>query len=100
MKNLWLVINHAIGKNNDKSSVIECIKSNNIHLYEPKAISNELAKYFANVGKVLADKTPEPENNINHYLSKINTNDKSLFLLPTTCSEIETLINKLPNKKK
>ena len=99
MKNLWLVINHTIGKVNDKTCVIESINVGNIHLHEAKAISNELARYFTTVGKNFADKTPVPENDINHYLNKISHSDKSLFLQPTTCSEILILINKLLNKK-
>ena len=99
MKNLWLVINYAIGKDTDKTSVLESIKVGNIHLCEAKAISNELARYFASVGKNFADKIPVPENDINHYLNKINHSDKSFFMQPTTGSEIMMLINNLPNKK-
>ena len=99
MKNLWLIINHAIGKTSDKTSVIESIKSEGLYQFEPKAISNELARYFASIGKKFADKTPTPENDIKHYLNKINQNKNSLFFQPTTRIEILTLINKLPNKK-
>ena len=37
------------------------------------------------------------KNNIKHYLNKIPTKPKSLFLTPTNKSEIINLINQLPN---
>ena len=50
IKQLWKVINQVIGKINDKTSCIDCIKVDNIEYYQPKDISNHLGKYFANIG--------------------------------------------------
>ena len=83
MKNLWLVINQAIGKHSDKSTVIESIKVNNIHQYSSKAIANELVKYFSTVGKTFAEKIPNAETSIGDYLSKINNCGNNKFLQPT-----------------
>ena len=46
MKNLWLIINHAISKHNDKNTIIDSLKVNNVLMYGPKAIANELARYI------------------------------------------------------
>ena len=46
MKNLWLIINHAISKHNDKNPIIDSLKVNNVLMYGPKAIANELARYI------------------------------------------------------
>ena len=98
MRNLWLVINQAIGKHSDKSSCIESIKVNNIHQYSSKSIANELAKYFSSVGKSYAEKIQKPETSISDYLSKMNKCKKSIFLQPTDESEVSNLIENVPNK--
>ena len=69
MKNLWLVINHTIGKHSDKTTVIESLKIGNIVMYSPEAIANELARYFSTVGKNFATKTPKSTHDIQHYLA-------------------------------
>ena len=46
-----------------------------------------------------ADKTLSPQHSIDHYLDKISSNHDSIFLTPTTKTEIFRLIDKLPNKK-
>ena len=51
MKILWFIINQAISKHSDKSTTIESLKIDNIVVSGPKVITNELAKYFASVGK-------------------------------------------------
>ena len=99
MKNLWFIINQAIRKHSDKSTIIDQLKVGNIMLQGPKVIANEMAKYFSSISKTYADKTPPSQHSIEHYLNKISNNKCSIFLTPTTKSEIHTLINKLPNKK-
>ena len=96
---MWLVINHTIGKHTDKTTAIESLKIKNITTHSPKAIANEMARYFSTVGKSFAEKTPKSNIELKHYLSNIGNCDKSIFLQPTTRSEISTLIDRLPNKK-
>ena len=99
MKNLWFIINHAMGKYTDKTTMIDSLKVNNIVITGPKLIANEMAKYFANVGKKYTENIAQPNRNIDQYLSKISNCNKSLFIHPTTRVEILSIINKLPNKK-
>ena len=99
MKNLWFIINKAIGKHSDKSTIIDQLKVDNIMISGPKIIANEMAKYFANIGKLYADTMPKPQYSIDYYINKISNNQSSIFLIPTTRTEILHLINKLPNMK-
>ena len=92
------MINNISEKNNDKTSIIEYIKVDNIEYYDSRGISSNLCKYFANIGKKLSSKIPRSSKLINEYLSRINRNEKSLFLRPTCEQEIGNIIEKLPNK--
>ena len=97
-KKLWNMINKISGKNNDKTSIIDYIKVDNIEYYDSSGITNNLCKYFANIGENLASKIPKSNKHINEYLARIEKNEKSLFLRPTSEQEINKIIEKLPNK--
>ena len=73
-KKLWQLINRVIGKENDKSNVIECIKINNIRNYIPKQIANQFRKHYSTLGDKYAKKIPNPQKNIETYLTKICQN--------------------------
>ena len=92
------MINKISGKNNDKTSIIDYIKVENIEYYDSLGITNNLCKYFANIGENLSSKIPKSNKSINEYLAKIKRNEKSLFLRPTSEQEIDKIIEKLPNK--
>ena len=92
------MINKISGKNNDKTSIIDYIKVDNIEYYDSVGITNNLCKYFTNIGEDLSSKIPKSNKSINEYLAKIKRNEKSLFLRPTSEQEIEKIIEKLPNK--
>ena len=96
---LWQLINDIIHKTHDKSCIIDCIKVNNIEIYDKQRISNAFGEYFSSLGENFANKIKKPINNINTYLNVINRNPNSIFISPTNKVEIEKLINKLPNKK-
>ena len=74
--------NVACSKYNDKSCIIECIRTGELQTYESKAIANEMAKYFATVGKTYADKISNSSKSINDYNSLLPMNPKSLFMHP------------------
>ena len=99
MKNLCFIINQAIGKQTDKSTAIKTLQIDNIVVSGPKVIANELAKYFASVGKNYAEQIPAAEKSIDHYLDKIPANPKGIFVEPTTRVEILMFLNQLSNKK-
>ena len=97
-KRVGQVINKLSGKQTNKSSVIECLTIDQIISCESKIITEEFARHFASVGEEYSSKIDRPKNTIYHYLSKIETSNKCIFLYPTTQREIELLIKKLPNK--
>ena len=98
-KKLWQLINKVIGKENNKGNAIECIKIDNIRNHIPKQIANHFRKHYSMLGDRYAKKIPNPQKNIEIYLSKIRQNQSSLFLESTNHVEIEQLISKLPNKR-
>ena len=101
-KKLWQLMNRVIGKENDKSNVIECIKIDNIdniRNYIPKQIANQFGKHYSTLGDKYAKKISNPQKNIETYLTKIRQNQKSLLFEPTNHHEGANLISKLPNKK-
>ena len=85
-------------KTKDRTNLIEYLKIDNIDYYEHKIIAEEFAKHFATVGRNYADQIPTAKHQIEHYLSQIPLNPKSIFLSPTCPSEIRTIIDKLPSK--
>ena len=97
-KKLWEIVNHTVGKTNDKTCILDKLRIGNVTIDNPVQISNELATYFANVGPKYANAIKKPDKNISDYLKKIKHNDKSIFLSPTTPVEIINLISNLPNK--
>ena len=98
LSKLWKLINKITHKMNDKSSVIEYLKIDNIEYHETRIISEEFAKHFATVGNRYANKIQAPQHSFHHYLKQIPHNQKTMYMKPTTRAEIEKLINKLPNK--
>ena len=97
-KKLWEVVNCTLGKETNKTCVIDKLKIGNITYTNPHDVSNELASYFASVGPNYAKVIPAPKKKITDYLKRLKRNDKSIFLAPTNKGEIEKLINNLPNK--
>ena len=98
-KKLWKLINTACGKFSDKSSIIECINSNGINHYESTKIANEMANYFANVGKNFAGRISQSERCVYDYNKKIKFNEKSVYLTPTNKFEVEKIVKNLDNKQ-
>ena len=97
-KRLWEVINSIVKRVNHKTNIIDCLEINDIKCFEAQEIVNELGKHFSSIGKLYAEKTKDSEKTADHYISKIESNCKTMFLNPTDCIEVEGIINKLKNK--
>ena len=97
-KKLWEIINRTLGKESNKTCVIDKLKIGNVMYNNPNDISNELASYFASVGSNYAKAIPTSKTNITKYLEQLKRNDRSIFIVPTDKCEIEKLITSLPNK--
>ena len=98
IKKLWKLINGITGKVSNKTSWIELLKINSVEHYMPKDISNYLGDYFANVGKQYAQKIVPSSTHINDYLSKIDQNITSFYVLSIDRDEIINLVLALPNE--
>ena len=53
-RKLWELINRIVGKENNKKHVIDSIKVQEKHIYDPKGITSELCTFFANIGEKYA----------------------------------------------
>ena len=97
-KKLWQMINTCIGKTNDKTTIIDYIRIDNVEYYDNKTIADQFGSYFLKIGKQYANKIETPRYNIDAYLRVITRNPKSIFWEPTTKEEIIRIISDLPNK--
>ena len=97
-RKLWTLINKIIGKENNKSHVIESIKSANIPRTDPYSITNTFNEFFSTVGKIYADRQKVTSTETTSNIENIENNPQTLFLSPCTAEEIGTIISKLPQK--
>ena len=97
-KKLWNLINEITKKTTNKGDIIDSLDIDGVISYDSTKIANEFGSYFASIGKNLAEKTPSPEQSVDDYIAKIEQNPRSMFMHPTTKSEIRSLIRMLPNK--
>ena len=95
---LWKLIQRLTCKTNDRTNLIEYLTIDNIDYHKHQIIAEEFAKHFATVGRNYANQIPTAKYQIEHYLSQIPLNPKSIFMTPTCPSEIRTIIGNLPNK--
>ena len=95
---MWRVINNITGKTNNKTNVIDHIKIEGVRCYNSQLIANKFGKFFSSIGKTYAEKIPKSKLSASHYLEKINPHPSSAYLTPTSPTELNRLINKLPNK--
>ena len=95
---LWRMINKMTNNERDKTNMIECLKINNIIEHRAKIIAQEFGKHFSSIGMEYAKKVEKPNKNIDHYVTKIPINPKSIFLAPCTKIELNHMISNLPNK--
>ena len=94
-RKLWQTINQVIKKKNNKTEVIEALIIENIHVTSGSVIVNEFGKYYSTVGKKLAEGMPSPRRTVASYLKEVESNQKSIFLMPVTEVEIRKIIGKL-----
>ena len=97
-KKLWEIINTTISKSSNKSCILKKLKVGNIMYDSATDIANSLGSYFATVGTKFANAIKPPNIKVSAYTRKITRNQNSLFLVPTTSTEISSLIGALPNK--
>ena len=97
-RKLWTLINKIIGKENNKTHVIESIKSANILRTDPYNITNTFNEFFSTVGMTYAERQKVTPTETSLNIGNIDNNPKTLFLNPCTPEEIGRIIHQLPNK--
>ena len=97
-KKLWGTINKISVRHNNKSSLIDCLKINNVLKYDTAKITNKFGEYFSSVGKDFAKKVSKSKHEAHYYCEKISRNDKSLFMTPCTETEVAKFMQQLPMK--
>lgn len=96
-KNMWREMNAVLGRKKSNQSIEKLIKkSNGATLKEENEIVNELNNFFSTVGSNLASKCFSRSDK-NTEVSKMAQN--SIFLRPTSTSEIYNIINYLDLSK-
>ena len=95
---MWGIINEISVRHNDKSSLIDCLKINNVLKYDAAKITKKFGEYFSSVGKDLAKKVSKSKHEAHFYCEKISRNNKSLFMTPCTETEVANFMQQLPMK--
>lgn len=96
MKQTWLVLKKAMGKQNDKLSIVQNFTINNVNVTDKSEIAEEFNKYFSKIGESTGRSVPKSQRNYKDYLKNPTLN--SMFLEPIdTCHVIEAA-NKLKPK--
>ena len=49
-KKLWKIINNVASHNNDKTSIIDCIKVDQMNITKSDLIAKEFGKFFSSIG--------------------------------------------------
>ena len=76
---LWAMMNTAVNKLPDKSSVIDELTVDGMKITHPNSIADSLGSYFASVGDKFAQKIPTPKTDVNEYISKIHETSNSMY---------------------
>ena len=98
-KKLWKTINTVTRKTNNKTEVVEKLKTTQGVVYNGNKITEEFASHFAEIGKKYATQMPKSTKNLKYYVGKIPCQPKCIYLVPVTKTEIEKYIDGLPPKK-
>ena len=69
-------------------NVIDKLKSGELEITDGNIIAGHLNDHFSAVGKNYASKIPTPNRSTHDYSQSIPREEKSLFMYPTTTSEI------------
>lgn len=94
-KDLWNTVNLITNKSTTSTTEIKTIKTElGVVTQDNKKIANEFVNFFTDIGKDLANKI---QTDNSHVLE--HTINNSIFLSPTSESEVKNVINGLKNKK-
>ena len=99
-KKLWGIINDISAKQNDKSSLIDCLRISDVLEYDANKIANKFGEYFASVGRSYSDKVANPVHDWKYYCDIIERNTRTLFMNPCTELELQKIDKESPLENK
>ena len=85
-----------IGRERDKTNVLEHFKINSKLETDPVTIANVFCDHFTQVGQKLKQNIPQSRHNANHYMGRMA--HQNFFMAPTDPMEIMHIINQLKSK--
>ena len=94
LKKTWSIIKDVLNKNRS-SKINETFKYNNQTTSDKNVIANKFNDYFVNIGSTLAAAIPQGGPNYKRYLPPAN--EDTIFLEPTSTTEVEKILSKLDN---
>lgn len=100
LRKTWSIVNEITNNKQTKPRTIESIVVNNIEMHskiEPKKIANAFNDHYIEIGHTLAKGITKMSNATDLLLNSIPVNNKTIFLTPTSESEIENIIKNLKN---
>ena len=74
MRKTWEVLRESIRKTNDKSSIIEQIKSGDISFHEDDSMANQFNDYFTTIADKINDEINPSDRDCTFYLNDNNDN--------------------------
>ena len=98
LKRTWRLIKLIIHKEPAKQGIHE-IKHNNKCETDQTVIANIFNEYFTNIGEKLASKIPQESGSPCEFIKNDQTKSNSIFMQPTTASEIINIVQNLKNDK-
>ena len=93
---LWKILGSILSNKNRETNV-NMIKVNGKEIRDPNEIVDKFNNYFTKIGKSLANKFENSNENYKTYLGE--SSNISMYLTKTTTIEISKLISNLDNKK-
>ena len=95
---MWQVVNEILGKHKNKQSIIDYLTIEGVKYYNEIDINNAFGKYFACIGKKLANQIDKLQKDAMYYLQKIPKMERSLFIILTNKIKMKEMISILHNK--
>ena len=94
-KKMWQYVNTKIGKKTKATPVLDYLVCNDEIISDNQVIADEFITFFSNIGVELANKIDKISIDIN---KSVKHNPNSMFLTPTSYTEIEKIIKEMKDK--
>ena len=97
IRTTWQTLNEILRRQPKKETIINRLTNNGKEITDPEEIANELNKFFAHVGENQS-KLTQRNTNRSHTDFLPHPHPNSLYINPTSETEIRTIVMKMKNK--